>query len=207
MFVLTRRYCCTKSPFIFMSGAISTRNLATHTKVKEEGDISSVFVSLSGASPPALPERFTDLKRQLVRGKEGQISASWKRLLKQLLIENKLVAEKGSAVVPQIDFNDLSKPSADTLNQIRRRGVAVVRGVIPEQEARGYKDEVEEYVKANPWTKGTMSALLKIRACTLYGNIYSLIQTFWLQLSLPLTHRYLNFTGPHHRSEHDHIGI
>lgn len=165
MFVFTRRYCCAKLTPIFQIGANPTRNLAIHTKVKEEGDISSVFVSLSGASPPALPERFADIKRKLVRGKESQISASWKRLLKQLSIENKLVAEKGPAVVPQIDFNDLSKPSADTINQIKKRGVAVVRGVIPEEEARGYKDEVEEYVRANPWTKGIVPILLDLFAC------------------------------------------
>jgi hypothetical protein len=30
----------------------------------------------------------------------------------------------------------------------------VIRGVIPEQEARAYKFEIEEYVKKNPQTKG-----------------------------------------------------
>ena len=155
---LFKRCCYIKSTCTFQIGANNPlRRLATHTKVKEEGDISSVFVSLSGASPTALPERFADIKRQLVRGKESQISSSWKRLLKQLSVENKHVAEKGPAVVPQIDFNDLSKPSADTIDQIKKRGAAVVRGVIPEQEARGYKDEVEEYVRANPWTKGKVS--------------------------------------------------
>ena len=169
MFVVARKHCFTKSPSIFQIGANPTRHLATHTKVKEEGDISSVFVSLSGASPPALPERFTDIKRRLVQGKEAQVSASWKRLLKQLSIENKLVAEKGPAVVPQIDFDDLSTPSADTINQIRKRGVAVVRGVIPGEEARGYKEEVEEYVRANPWTKGIVPALVKLFACMVLG--------------------------------------
>lgn len=129
--------------------------------MKEEGDISSAFVSLSGASPTALPERFADIKRQLVRGNESLISASWKRLLKKLSIENELVAEKGPAMIPQIKFDDLNKPSEDIISQIKKRGVAVVHGVIPEQEARGYKNEVEEYVRANPWTKGTVFASLE----------------------------------------------
>ena len=163
--MLLFRRSCIKSKPTFQVGANPIRRLATQTKVKEEGDISSVFVSLSGASPTALPERFADIKRQLVRGKEPQISGSWKRLLKQLSVENKLVAEKGAAVVPQVDFKDLSRPSADTIDQIKKRGVAVVRGVIPEEEARGYKDEVEEYVKANPWTKGKVSASLNLFAC------------------------------------------
>ena len=167
--LLFRRSCCIKSKPTFQIGANPIRKLATQTKVKEEGDISSVFVSLSGASPTALPERFTNIKRQLVRGKEPQISSSWKRLLKQLSIEKELVAEKGPAVVPQIDFKDLSRSSTDTINLIKKRGVAVVRGVIPEEEARGYKDEMEEYVRANPWTKGKVSASLKIFARMILG--------------------------------------
>ena len=55
-----------------------------------------------------------------------------------------------------MNFDDLNKPSEDVINQIKKRGVAVVHGVIPEQEARGYKNEVEEYVRANPWTNGTV---------------------------------------------------
>jgi hypothetical protein len=41
------------------------------------------------------------------------------------------------------------------MEEIRKRGVVVVKGVVPEVEARAYKGEVEEYVRKNPWTKGT----------------------------------------------------
>jgi hypothetical protein len=70
--------------------------------------------------------------------------------------ENEIVARKGQNVVPQIDFKDIGKPSTDFLKEVKKRGVAVVRGVVPADEARGYKGEVEEYVKANPWTKGNV---------------------------------------------------
>lgn len=69
--------------------------------------------------------------------------------MKPLSIEDELVAEEGPAVIAQIDFRDSNKPSEDAISHIRKRGVAVVRGIIPEQEARGYKDGVEEeYVRA-----------------------------------------------------------
>ncbi len=115
MFVL-RRCCNTIATPSFKFGSI--RKLATHARVKEEGDVSSVFVSLSGASPTALPEHSADIKRQLVRGNESLISASWRRLLKQLSIENELVAEKVPAIIPQINFDDLNKPLEDVINQI-----------------------------------------------------------------------------------------
>jgi hypothetical protein len=134
----------------------SIRSLTTQTRApKKEGDISSVFVSLSGIAPTPLPERFTDIKRQLIHGNEDRVLASWQRLLKQLSDENELVAQHGPNIVPQIDFADLSNPSTEFLTQVKKRGVAVVRSVVPEDEARGYKSEVEKYVKANPSTKGT----------------------------------------------------
>jgi hypothetical protein len=77
-----------------------------------------------------------------------------KRLLKALARENEIVAEQGPAVIPQIEYKNLENPSDHFLSQVEKRGVAVVRGVIPDDEARGYKTEVEEYVTANPWTKG-----------------------------------------------------
>lgn len=132
------------------------RNLASHAKPKKEGDISSVFVSLSGAEANQLPERYVDIKRGLVRGNEDRIIASWKRLLHELQSENEIIAREGSKVVPQIDFEDLKSAPSWFHDEVKKRGVAVVRGVIPENEARQYKTDVEEYVTANPWTKGTI---------------------------------------------------
>jgi len=52
----------------------SIRQFTTQAKApKKEGDISSVFVSLSGATPTPLPERFTELKRVLIHGNEDPV--------------------------------------------------------------------------------------------------------------------------------------
>ncbi|KAL3418929.1 hypothetical protein PVAG01_09150 [Phlyctema vagabunda] len=120
---------------------------------KKEGDISSVFVSLSGTKAEQLPPRFAEIKRQLIRGHEERLTASWKSLLEQLAVENAFIASRGPDIIPQIDFTDLASPPRDFLAEVKKRGVAVVKGVVPEQEARSYKDGVEEYVRENPWTK------------------------------------------------------
>ncbi|KAK4452001.1 DUF1479-domain-containing protein [Podospora aff. communis PSN243] len=121
---------------------------------KREGDISDSFASLSGKKSEPLPDRFRRLKLELAAGKEQAITASWKRLLAALRRENEVVARRVSSVVPEVEFanihNDLHKKAVD----IRKRGVAVVRGVIPEDEARSYKFEIEEYVRLNPQTRG-----------------------------------------------------
>jgi hypothetical protein len=60
----------------------ATRGLASLTMAKKEGDISSVFVSLSGAAPTPLAGRFADIKRQLIRSSEDSLLASWKKTAK-----------------------------------------------------------------------------------------------------------------------------
>ncbi|KAI9643854.1 hypothetical protein NHQ30_007205 [Ciborinia camelliae] len=123
---------------------------------KKEGDISSVFVSLSGAEATPLPERFADIKRNLIRGHEEAVQQSFTRLINRLMFENPKVAKLGPRIVPTVNFQDVVEKnvSEDSLQDIRDKGVLVIRGVVDEKVARGYKEEVEEYVKLNPSTKG-----------------------------------------------------
>ncbi|OTB10868.1 hypothetical protein K445DRAFT_27203 [Daldinia sp. EC12] len=126
---------------------------ATHTQTKREGDISDSFVSLSGTARPPLPRRFLDLKRTLVRGHEDRLIDSWNRLLFELKRENETITEEGPAIIPSISFKELDTNLTKLRSEIEKRGVAVIRGVLPEDEARSFKDEIEEYVKQNPQTK------------------------------------------------------
>ncbi|KAH6896708.1 hypothetical protein B0T10DRAFT_526107 [Thelonectria olida] len=120
---------------------------------KKEGDISDAFVSLSGQDRPPLPDRFRQLKCDLVRGREAEIKKSWGSLLKQLRKENDIIASKGPAVIPQVDYKDIKNDIKGLKDEIKKRGAIVVKGVIPEGEARAYKEEIEEYVKKNPSTR------------------------------------------------------
>ncbi|MCJ1420300.1 hypothetical protein MMC32_006657 [Xylographa parallela] len=137
---------------------------------KKEGDISSVFVSLSGAAPTPLADRFAAIKRQLITGHEDAIRASWQRLLERLIVENAEIAQQGPGIIPQIDFSNLSNPSQDFLQAVKKRGVAVVRGVVPESEARGYKTLVDEYIKTNPGTKGMLVLITNPAVFELYWS-------------------------------------
>ncbi|TVY63189.1 Uncharacterized protein Focb16_v015200 [Fusarium oxysporum f. sp. cubense] len=129
------------------------RRCMTSLASKKEGDISDAFTSLSGAQREPLPDRYRQLKLNLLQGREDKIVQSWKKLLRELKRENEIVAKKGPGVIPQIDFKDLEKSSDGLREEVKKRGVVVVRGVIPEGEARAYKAEVEEYVAKNPSTR------------------------------------------------------
>ncbi|KAF8866446.1 hypothetical protein BDZ45DRAFT_795500 [Acephala macrosclerotiorum] len=75
---------------------------------------------------------------------EERVTESWDLLLKQLTTETELVEQKGSSIIPQIKFVDLGKALEEFVKEIRWRGVDVVKGVVMEEEARGYKAEMEE---------------------------------------------------------------
>ena len=118
-----------------------------------EGDISSAFASLSGQGFRPLDPRFAHLKRRIITGHEDALQASWTRLLDALKDEIPLVAAKGPSIVPEIDFKDLDKPPAQFSADHRKRGVAVIRNVIPRDEATQLNGDLQAYIKANPHTK------------------------------------------------------
>ncbi|KAK7923610.1 hypothetical protein PG985_007681 [Apiospora marii] len=147
-------------PVVVASQARTIAMSATQTQTstappasKREGDISDSFVSLSQTKRPPLPQRFLELKQSLVRGREDAIIASWGRLLRRLRTENDLVAAKGPGVVPVLQFNGLEEQLPSFRDELQKRGVAVVKGVIPHDEARAYKSEIEGYVRQNPSTR------------------------------------------------------
>ncbi|KAI2622038.1 DUF1479 domain protein [Xylaria nigripes] len=125
----------------------------TMPQAKREGNISDSFVSLSGGNPPPLPDRFLHLKKSLVAGHEDRVIASWRRLLSRLKEENEIIVKEGTNVIPNLEFENLDQDLVRWRSEIKKRGAAVIRGVIPEEEARSYKIDLEEYVRQNPSTR------------------------------------------------------
>ncbi|KAM5527655.1 hypothetical protein FOXYSP1_20017 [Fusarium oxysporum f. sp. phaseoli] len=122
-------------------------------RAKKEGSIADAFTSLSGRRFEPLHDRFRVLKNDLIRGREDRIVESWTRLLRGLREENAIIKKKGVDVIPQVDFNNFEQGISELQDEIKKRGVVVVKNVMPEAQARAYKEEVEEYVKKNPSTR------------------------------------------------------
>jgi hypothetical protein len=138
--------------------ATQLRSAATQSQ-KRAGDISDAFVSLSGQKFEPLTPEYADLKGRLLRGHEREVRESWERLLEHLREEIPLIVELGSKVIPEIDFKDIDKAPESFSSELRKRGVAVVRGVIPEEEALKWKAYLKEYISQNPQTKGDFPVL------------------------------------------------
>ena len=122
---------------------------------RPEGDISSVFASLSGKEAITLPSRFAAIKTALIQGHESAILASWNRLLSSLRSEIAHISTAGSSLIPSIEFSEIRSHSRiqPFSSSLRKRGAAVIRGVVPESEVLGWKMEIEEYIARNPRTK------------------------------------------------------
>jgi hypothetical protein len=132
------------------------RTAATATSGKAEGTIADSFASLSGQQFEALEPRFATVKENLIRGNEQAVKASWDRLLLTLKGEVQEIKRLGSSIVPQIDFKDIDTPSEHFSSEYRKRGVAVIKGAIPGAEALEMKEDLREYIKANPQTKSKL---------------------------------------------------
>lgn len=132
------------------------RTAATQAQ-KREGDISDAFVSLSGQMFEPLTPEYADLKGRLIKGHEGAVRESWERLLQDLRKEIPLIVDQGSKVIPEIDFKDIDNAPEIFSNELRKRGVAVVRSVVPEQEVLQWKEGLREYIRQNPQTRGKLN--------------------------------------------------
>lgn len=64
-----------------------------------------------------------------------------------------IITSLGPRVIPQIDFKNIDAPSQHFTDEHKKRGVAVIRNVIPREEALKMKEELQQYISANPHTK------------------------------------------------------
>jgi len=124
---------------------------------KEEGDISSVFISLSGNKAEALPPRFAQLKREIIGGHGDALLASWMRLIP--VVEAKVTEsnERGPSIFPEVEFDDVKNNNvgASMIHRIKQTGVCIIRNAIPKNEVAQLLSDVRKYLKDNPTTRGT----------------------------------------------------
>lgn len=114
------------------------------------------FPSLSDSDPIPLTERFAKIKRNIIAGHEKAVADSWYRLLSQLRKEADRIAAVGSDIIPTIDYFDIHDAAkvAAFRDAVQRRGVAIVRKVVPSNVALSWMEETQEYLRHNPPTKG-----------------------------------------------------
>lgn len=126
-------------------------------KAKEEGSIASVFASLSG-SQAVLPARFAQLKASLVKddAHAEQLKKRWYEVLDAVKEQVELTSRKQGDLIPYVTYPGTHKAagkswlSAEQVEEIKKRGVAVIKNVVPNQQALDWKQQVREYAAKNP---------------------------------------------------------
>ncbi|KAK4330588.1 DUF1479 domain protein [Rhodotorula toruloides] len=114
---------------------------------KDEGSIASVFSSLGGDAFVPLEPRFGELKKALWT--DGLIE-SWRTVLSALEERTEEIKEKGTQIVPQVDFRDIQAGLSPSLkDEIKRVGTVVVHGAVPTVEAEGWKRQIQSYIAEN----------------------------------------------------------
>ncbi|KAJ4270564.1 hypothetical protein NW762_002252 [Fusarium torreyae] len=105
-------------------------------------------LSFWGPEPIALPSRFARIKRNLIRGHEAELEASWARLITALRKEVSHIEDLGAHLIPSIEFGDLdnSDQTARFGHDLRRYGVGVIRKVVPRADTDTAVRETVEYL-------------------------------------------------------------
>ncbi|KAI0911106.1 DUF1479-domain-containing protein [Ustulina deusta] len=117
---------------------------------------SNITSMLDSSEPIPLSPRFAKLKRNMIACREKDVAESFYRLLRALRREADDIAARGSDVIPTIDYFDIhdSGKASAFRKALRRRGVAVIKRVVPLTVAQAWKEETLDYIADNPQTRG-----------------------------------------------------
>ena len=93
--------CSQRLTVLTLSSRAGTRSMMSASagtarkQHKEDDSIATIFTSLSGEVPDALPPRFSDLKKEIWR---DDMLQTWKEVLEELEVATEQVAAHGSEV-------------------------------------------------------------------------------------------------------------
>lgn len=115
------------------------------------GSMEPPVQSFYGSEPIPLPSRFATIKRRLIQDREEAIAASWRRLLIALRDEIAHIQSRGTDLIPTISFADIDDPAkvAPFSRDLKRYGVALVRGVVSQSQTEEWIHQTREYITRN----------------------------------------------------------
>lgn len=68
------------------------------------------------------------------------------------------IGDLNSSVIPEVEFADIVQNDGrlpkDIEHELRKCGTIIVRGLVDEKQALDWKQQIRDYVQANPQTKG-----------------------------------------------------
>ncbi|PUU83540.1 hypothetical protein B9Z19DRAFT_1060932 [Tuber borchii] len=68
---------------------------------------------------------------------------------------------KGLILIPRVKSEDLASLSKEAMEDIKKRGMVVIKNVLPEKESLTMKEWLKEHIKRNSWAKDFPSLQLR----------------------------------------------
>jgi ABC-type Fe3+-hydroxamate transport system substrate-binding protein len=118
--------------------------------VKPKGNASCVFGEL-GAKENSLDPDLLDLKKKIAPSDHQILKDAYQRAVTSFEKERDIILEKGSQVIPQVNFADIvdAQLPHNLVSEIRKRGCVVIRNVYQQEEANKYNNDTNAYIKKN----------------------------------------------------------
>lgn len=139
------------------AGSLGTKDKVVPTN-RSGASIGTAFTSLS-KDGTTLPLRFKALKQELSKGRQTAILEGWYRLLSRLEGETlPQIKAIGSNLVPEVEYSDIVSNGGELPESAKAKlktcGTLIVRGVVSQKQALDWKQDVRDYIAANPATSG-----------------------------------------------------
>jgi len=99
------------------------------------------------------PSRFTEIKEDIAKSFpdfQQRLTASWTNLLAELEKATEEITTLGSKAVPEVEFSQLGKLSAEDVEAFKKKGCIVIHNVVDDAEAISWREDLKQYVKKNP---------------------------------------------------------
>ncbi|KAL1751390.1 hypothetical protein FB107DRAFT_266625 [Schizophyllum commune] len=157
-----------------------------------------------------LPPQFSALKKEIadsIPDFESKATRAWGEVIAELATVTEEVTKKGSSYIPEVEFSELEKLSKEDIYKIKRIGSVVIHNIVPDEDARKWKTDLDEFVKTNPdvggfpeddkqffelfWTKSQVRARAHPRmlaVTTWLNNIFHIDATEGVDLNTPLSY-------------------
>ncbi|KAH8896851.1 DUF1479-domain-containing protein [Thozetella sp. PMI_491] len=108
---------------------------------------------------PLLEQRFSELKQSIVRSEDrDRVIESYHRLTKALEVEAERIAKEGPKSIPEIDFSTVESNGGHfpkgLVEQVRQTGCVIIRGVVSEEQAVQWENDLRSYTKRHPKIAG-----------------------------------------------------
>lgn len=110
-------------------------------------------------SCPLLEEKYSKLKQSIVKPEHKTVLIeSYHRLTKALEKEANRIEQLGPRAIPEIDFSEIESNSGrlpdGLIDIVRQTGCVILRGVVPEEQATKWEDDLKAYTKKHPKVSG-----------------------------------------------------